>query len=860
MASLAAMRSSACAWLCLPTLRRHVLVAVIGLSCVPRAPHTVRREDVVASSRDGGPLPSASAGQIVNLALGKPYELEPEPNYKGCTDAGDRVQLTDGEEARGIGPLWVRVGAVGWKEQRPTITIDLGKTEPIAGLWYHTAAGSAGVHFPTGIRILVSDDGIVWHAAGDLVALSDSPPDAGSHSGYREYRYGTMRLATHGRYVKVLVLPSGIYSFVDEIEVDRGPDALLRDPFQGLTVTNVKEYAARAQIEAPLRRRLLADVAAVSASLKVAGTEDAGDSRFALELNAILQEIPSVEVPDPARFTTVFPINDLHRRIFAVQSGIWQASGLHGIVPWQTGRWDMLSPTAMPTTDGVSVDVAMMSDEFRSAAFNLSNAGDVDAPVTMVLEDLPSGPNPSYVAVYEVPFTDTQSGLPVAAALLPLRQEAGRYVTRIPPGLTRQIWMTFHPKAMAAGDYRGHFVIDSGGANGPDGATESSGKSVAVPIHLKVYPFALPARPALHLSGWDYTDGDKSYDVTPENRDALIRELQDHFVDSPWADEETLPLGKYDSDGKMVQAPDPGRFRDWATRWPGARGYYVFVNVAESFAGFTTGTLPFTRAVSDWITWWVDQLGRWDIGPDRLGLLLVDEPMTSEEDRLVVEYANVIHAAQPKVVVWEDPARSDPSAGSAEIFRVSTVLSTGLNAWIDGGHSFADWYLDLRNRDHRLWFYSAKQTGRLLDPYSYYRLPPWYCWKYGAEGSAFWAFGSAGGSSSWNEYSAVGSAFTPLFLDPKSVTTGKHMEAIREGMEDYEYLRMLGDRVEALEKQGGRSDVLVRARRLLDSAPDRVIAGATSQTWPWSAPKDRSVADSVRVEILEALASLLVTP
>ena len=34
-----------------------------------------------------------------------------------------------------------------------------------------------------------------------------------------------------------------------------------------------------------------------------------------------------------------------------------------------------------------------------------------------------------------------------------------------------------------------------------------------------------------------------------------------------------------------------------------------------------------------------------------------------------------------------------------------------------------------------------------------------------------------------------------LFLDARTVTDGKHMEAIREGTEDYEYLRMLRDRV-----------------------------------------------------------------
>jgi hypothetical protein len=83
------------------------------------------------------------------------------------------------------------------------------------------------------------------------------------------------------------------------------------------------------------------------------------------------------------------------------------------------------------------------------------------------------------------------------------------------------------------------------------------------------------------------------------------------------------------------------------------------------------------------------------------------------------------------------------------------------------------------------------------------------------------------------------------------------MEAIREGVEDYEYLRMLRDRVAELESAGKKGEALDSARKLLASAADRVTASATkASAIEWAAPKDRSVADAVRVEVLEALMSL----
>jgi hypothetical protein len=145
----------------------------------------------------------------------------------------------------------------------------------------------------------------------------------------------------------------------------------------------------------------------------------------------------------------------------------------------------------------------------------------------------------------------------------------------------------------------------------------------------------------------------------------------------------------------------------------------------------------------------------------------------------------------------------------------------------------------------------------LLDPYAYYRVQEWYCWKFGAEGSCFWAFGDAGGSSSWNEYSTGKGSYTPLFIDQKTIASGKQMEAIREGIEDYEYLRMLRDRINSLDKANIRGPSVDSACQLLSSAVDRVVGPIqSSMAQRWRAPKDRSTADQVRLEIVEHLTEL----
>jgi hypothetical protein len=784
-----------------------------------------------------------------DLARGKTYVLEPAPNYPHCTEAGDAKQLTDGVRTEGY--FWTQASTVGWSGISPvTVTIDLGRVEPIGGATFGTAAGVAGVTWPEAIGILASEDGKAWRLAGDLVALavaSSGPPPAS------RYALHTFRapLASRGRFVK-LAVSGGPYIFCDEIEVLRGPPSLLEGdpsaPFgadrypTGKEIRDPAEFFAGTRVATALRRRLSADLAAVRGALDAAKL--AADARRPLdgELAAIEKAIPAAEPGPMPDFRTVFPIGDLHRRTFAVQAAAWRAAGLRGLVVWAKDRWDPLSPTERPAPGGASLDVPMMRNEFRGAAFNLSNAGEAPARALLSIEGLPGGRSPAWVSVHEVPFTDTRSGVPVAAALPPARRDGDRWAVEVPSGLTVQVWLSFHTRGVPEGDHKGNVLIEG---------------FPPVPLRVKVHPIDFPDRPALHLGGWDYTDRESCYEVTPENRGEFIRTLREHFVDTPWAQSAVMPAGKHDAEGKMTEPPADGEFREWIRRWPDARNYFVFSAVGESYAGIPMGTPPFRRAVGEWIRWWSARLLEWGIGPERLGLLLVDEPRAPEHDRVIIEWARAIREAEPRVMIWEDPIWTDPSKGAPEMFRLCHVLCPNLPMWLDGGPGFAAFYLKEKAEGRRLWLYSCSGPGKLLDPYAYHRLQAWFAWKHGAQGEGFWAFGDSNGASSWNEYLATVGAYTPLFLDRHTVTPGKHMEAVREGVEDFEYLRMLDARVREIEARGGKPEGLAEAKRLLAEGPDRVTAPMTSSRMGfWREAKDRSAADRVRGEVLEALARL----
>jgi hypothetical protein len=780
---------------------------------------------------------SSVYGEHENIAKGKKYTLDPKPNYQYCTDPGDAIQLTDGVYTKGY--FWTQPSTVGWSGVNPAyITIDLEAVEPISGVSFNTAAGVAGVEWPISILILVSDDGTTWSPVGDLMELSAQNGQPKT-AGYSEHRFWTEELKTCGRYVKLIVSGGGAFIFADEIEVYRGAAEFLAQPPTGRKIEDVPGFFREVLVTQCVKRRLRNDLAAVRGALQ----DIPERAELEKELDAIDKEIPKIQPAQTQDFRTILPLNSLHKRIFSVQGAIWRKKGHKPLISWQKNRWDMLSPTEPPQGEGVQIDVAMMKNEYRSAAFNLSNSGPDDLALNVTILGLPGGPNPDYITVHDVPFTDTKSGIPVAAALPMARKMEQYYRLEMLPGMTRQVWLTFHSKDIPAGQYTGEIAITKNMAR--------------IPVKLRIYPFTFPNRPTLHLGGWDYTDQDAHYEVTPENQTEFILHLREHFVDTPWATGSVMPVGEYDGQGNMTKEPSTDNFQKWLTRWSDARNYFVFAAVGNHFGGFEMGTPPFKQAVSQWITWWVNTLAKWNIKPQQLGLLLVDEPRSSEDDKIIIEYAKVIKAAQPNVVIWEDPIWQEPWKATPELFELSTTLCPNLPMWIGQGEPFADFYVKQRQAGRILWFYSCSGPGKLLDPYSYHRMQHWFCWKYQAQGSGFWAFGDSNGAPSWNEYLSNVGAYTPLFLDKDSVIGGKHMEAIREGIEDYEYLRMLRDRIVEVQAKGAKGKVVDSAKRLLDTAADRVTSCMRSSDMiQWGQAKDRSIADTVRLEVLEILSEL----
>ncbi|MGQ9589264.1 MAG: hypothetical protein ACUVYA_03100 [Planctomycetota bacterium] len=794
-----------------------------------------------------------------NIALGAAYALEPPPNYPHSTDPEDSVQLTDGVTTTAY--FWTQRGTVGWTGARyAAITIDLGRLEPIAGASLETAAGTAGVTWPAAIPILVSDDGSAYREAGDLVAL-DRKARGGWPEGYAIRKLVTMELRTRGRFVRFLILPEpgGPYIFVDEVEVFRGPEDFLAAEPPGPVVRDPEDLFRRIRVRSCVARRFEADAAALREAIRALGPEGSGRydaaarDRLLERAEEAARRLDPESVRPDASFRAVLPIGEAHAALFEVQAEAWSAAGLRSLSAWPANPWDPLVPFGLPAPGAAEeIEIHALRGEVRAGALNVASAAGGPRELRVEFEGLPRSPAPEYVTIREVRWTDTAKGRPVAAALPEAEREGRCARVHLVPGLPGQVWLEFQTRHLEPGAYAGVAILEGEGAS-----------EVRVPVRLRVYPLDFPERPSLLVGGWSYTNGRGSYGVTPQNREAFIRHLRERFVNAPWATSSVLLRCRFAGDVAGGIELDASEFDSWIADWPDACAYMVFLAVGDygrsggvALGDALPGSPDFERRAGLWISAWARHLGSRRIETERLALLIHDEPHEGSDLRPFLAWARAIRRAEPRVRIWEDPTYRDPAKAPREFFEACDILCPNRPMWIEGGRPFQDVYLEEARRGKTLHFYSCSGPAKLLDPYAYYRLQAWECFCHGARGSFFWAFGDGGGASSWNEYLARAGPYTPLFLDEATVTAGKHMEAIRESVEDYETLAILRRAAEEARAAGRAGAAVAEAEAVLAQAAREVLEAEGASHLSWHDPKDRSAADRVRVRALQALQAL----
>jgi hypothetical protein len=799
---------------------------------------------------------SAQAQQDAkNIAAHRPVTFNVRPNYALCTDPEDALQLTDElyssganlREVEGTQAIWVQKGTVGWKMRSPVIiTVDLGKVEPISGASFSTAAGQSDVHWPSAIWIAVSDDGQNWRGVDDLVSLSKRDIAAPPESGYRTHHYGSNKLQARGRYVSFAV-ENKPYLFVDEIQVFRGDDSWLQKPATSEPISSPKNWVLGKRIRAAELRRLHLDSVAVRSIIEKSDLAPQHKETLLSRLEKLNGETETLRTPDATTFRTTFPQNKLHEKLWAVY-GAFMSNRLPAVTAWKQHRFGWLSPTDAPQKAPAktpALDIQMMRNESRADDFLLTNASEKIVQAQLKVTGFGKDANPNWLQVSQVPWTDTFTNVPVAAALPEAPFRDGAYQLSLPAGLPSKIWLTVDSSKLAAGNHRGEIVVSF------------ADKKLWLPLSVRVSSVVMP-RPRLALGMWDYTNGSGLYGMNAKNMKSAIALMQSHGVDTPWATMSAFPwpsAGDFDGNHQLTAPLNFANFDEWVNRWPNARRYFVFANVQRTFANATLGTPEFNARVGAWAKALSAHMKELKLKPQQLGILLVDEPETEEEDERVAAWAKAINATAPELTLFQDPVWLRPDqTKNQDAITEANIICPDLTQYNKGGQPVREYFQARRAAGQEFWVYQCSGPNRTYSPTRYFRQQAWHAFQHDATGMGFWSFADLGSAkSSWNEYLAAWHSYVPAFLGEDDATDSVQWQAVREGVQDYEYFSLLRDAAQRTKNKNLR----VQAQTLLASMtlpplPTEFKEG-TAVAYNWNQPEDPQTSDVFRLKVLSLL-------
>ncbi len=747
----------------------------------------------------------ASATAAANVARGRPYTLSHPPNYPYCTDDGDATDLTDGVRYNPRGTsLWTQKGTVGWAvgDQLKSIEIDLGQICSVESVTFETAADSRSQGtFPLAVLVFLSDDGKSYSYAGNIIN------EAVSQAVYVVHTFKLGGLKEQGRFVRLVTISGGFYVFVDEIEVLGSKTAGLVAKKRDLTAASVLKFA---QERVPLYRQNNSSLVLLAHARQRMEAQPEGKPREQAlgAMTTLKSRILSRDQSENVDFRRGIPFTKLDQEICGAVGRFLADSIDVAVIVRPASPWAPLMPFDRP--DPVPQTLHLMKNEWGELAFNITNATAESVELKISIDRALAGA----VSLFEVKFVEAFGFRIRADALMPLRGKL-----QIPPGMTKQVWLSIDTRKLPPGKHEGSFAITG------DGVAKN------LQFSFTVAPVEMP-RPSLNVVNFSYMH----WPVTKADPKGVARDLKEHYVDTQVVVSSYLPYPVANPEGDIVKPMDFSKLDRYMDLLPDTRLWIFFTGFEWDHRKMypKPGEARRERLFKQWLTAMIAHLKKRGLGYDNFAFLWHDEPGQKSVREIVAPSTAALRQVDPKVQVWIDIS-ADHTAESIRQFADAADI------WCPSSEKL-EWDIW---KGKRTWYYdSASDKSR--SPTGHYRYKLWRAFKHGATGNGFWTYTDS--SHLWDDY-AGSPTYSVVYDGPDGVVSSKRWEAYRAGVEDYELCRMLQQAIVAAANSG---DATAAKREAAQKSLEQWMAKVLTQR------DDVSVADQAHQELLSHLLKLTV--
>lgn len=401
----------------------------------------------------------------------------------------------------------------------------------------------------------------------------------------------------------------------------------------------------------------------------------------------------------------------------------------------------------------------------------------------------------------KVPSPKSKEGTGVYPdALLPLPEPGAKAPERparfvggpfgVAPESNQPLWIEVSvPKDAAPGEYQGTVTI-----NVPEE------KPVKIPVFLTVWDFELPDVPSLRTNfgglGRRLLSGHAGFkpDTTP------YRALERRYAEAMAAHRICPPIPPYlrpktGPDGAIDAKETHAGLKEWIETFH-ITGFEIKLLGSDPAGRDRDLNVKHLRSMWAYLK---------EHGWEKLAYVyVVDEPNDAKMYEEVRKRAKTVHEAQPglKVLCTEQPTPEKAEWGS---------LVGSVDIWVPLWPLFEEKSAAERQKaEEEVWSYTALCQGKTgedtpfwqLDfPLMNYRIPPWTSRRYGLRGLLYWTVCYWIAGDPWTnpitfekKYNDEGVLFYPgTDAGIEGPIASMRLKALRDGLEDYEYLMLAGD-------------------------------------------------------------------
>lgn len=435
-----------------------------------------------------------------------------------------------------------------------------------------------------------------------------------------------------------------------------------------------------------------------------------------------------------------------------------------------------------PVGQGLSNVNVTASDLAGPGLINKSNIALYREHYIQVTTPSPDSPySPGWWPDALIPFVHPETGQSLSGGRFPAAPFP------VSAGQNQPVWVeVFIPEGTPAGTYQGQLTVTANGY-----------EPTVVPLTVTVRNFTLPARSSLRSTFGDIRDLTRFHGVsegTPEYNEVEQRyatALVKHRVALYNTAASTPDIAE---DGSVDTTRSDAAMRFYMDTL-GANSWQIpfrkFVPFTDPLGVDRPRALRYLRSLYDYLA-----VNGW---ADRAYTFSVDEPGSAQEYQAVRDFASLVHEANPnlKFLLTEPPTPQDPLWGD---------LYGNVDIWVPGFGSYDSVSAQTRQTlGEEVWSYAAGWQCAdcpkwLLDyPAINHRIPLWINWTSHITGlfywtTTYWPNDPWVDPKTYGSYNGDGSLLYPGdAVGYQGPVTSLRLKAIRDGMEDYEYLKLLAD-------------------------------------------------------------------